>query len=398
MLDCAEGTVKSRCSRGRDRLAALLRDQLVVTHRHADTRNRARTVRSPPPSHATPCPGRRCTVTDDPTPATIPPRSRRYAASSPRPATTSRCRPTWRRGSTACSPTCRHAEPTVARTGAPAEPDGSEPVDASSPTCPSSAGAGRPVCSPPRPRSWSAESSSPRTCPCGSGAHGLGRPGRGAKATGSPPATPRAAAPGRPPPPQPGRQDSPHRDGEGPAPRRPRRRTAATSPRRPGRPATAAPATHDAGRLRPAAAPARHRRVRTRWSPALYRRAPAALVYHLPDARPGRRPARVRHRTADPDRHPAGTLSRARPGTSPRGAGGVRGNQRSPTICWNVWSDAPPVTRPDPDRHQELSHVAVPVRRAGPQRHHRRAPARPVTPRRSTPPAPPCTRWCSRAR
>jgi RNA polymerase sigma-70 factor (ECF subfamily) len=28
MLDCAEGTVKSRCSRGRDRLAALLRDRL----------------------------------------------------------------------------------------------------------------------------------------------------------------------------------------------------------------------------------------------------------------------------------------------------------------------------------------------------------------------------------
>jgi RNA polymerase sigma-70 factor (ECF subfamily) len=28
MLDCAEGTVKSRCSRGRERLAGLLRDQL----------------------------------------------------------------------------------------------------------------------------------------------------------------------------------------------------------------------------------------------------------------------------------------------------------------------------------------------------------------------------------
>ena len=28
MLDCAEGTVKSRCARGRERLAALLRDQL----------------------------------------------------------------------------------------------------------------------------------------------------------------------------------------------------------------------------------------------------------------------------------------------------------------------------------------------------------------------------------
>lgn len=29
MLDCAEGTVKSRCARGRDRLAALLRDRLA---------------------------------------------------------------------------------------------------------------------------------------------------------------------------------------------------------------------------------------------------------------------------------------------------------------------------------------------------------------------------------
>lgn len=29
MLDCAEGTVKSRCSRGRDRLATLLRDRLA---------------------------------------------------------------------------------------------------------------------------------------------------------------------------------------------------------------------------------------------------------------------------------------------------------------------------------------------------------------------------------
>jgi RNA polymerase sigma-70 factor (ECF subfamily) len=29
MLDCAEGTVKSRCARGRDRLATLLRDRLA---------------------------------------------------------------------------------------------------------------------------------------------------------------------------------------------------------------------------------------------------------------------------------------------------------------------------------------------------------------------------------
>ena len=31
MLDCAEGTVKSRCARGRDRLATLLRDRLAET-------------------------------------------------------------------------------------------------------------------------------------------------------------------------------------------------------------------------------------------------------------------------------------------------------------------------------------------------------------------------------
>jgi RNA polymerase sigma-70 factor (ECF subfamily) len=42
MLDCAEGTVKSRCSRGRDRLATLLRGRLDDTpgptrdHRHAE--------------------------------------------------------------------------------------------------------------------------------------------------------------------------------------------------------------------------------------------------------------------------------------------------------------------------------------------------------------------------
>ena len=29
MLDCAEGTVKSRCARGRERLATLLRDRLA---------------------------------------------------------------------------------------------------------------------------------------------------------------------------------------------------------------------------------------------------------------------------------------------------------------------------------------------------------------------------------
>ena len=31
MLDCAEGTVKSRCARGRERLATVLRDRLAAT-------------------------------------------------------------------------------------------------------------------------------------------------------------------------------------------------------------------------------------------------------------------------------------------------------------------------------------------------------------------------------
>ena len=33
MLECAEGTVKSRCARGRDRLATLLRDRLADSGR-----------------------------------------------------------------------------------------------------------------------------------------------------------------------------------------------------------------------------------------------------------------------------------------------------------------------------------------------------------------------------
>jgi len=40
MLDCAEGTVKSRCSRGRARLAALLRDRLADLDDPADPRER----------------------------------------------------------------------------------------------------------------------------------------------------------------------------------------------------------------------------------------------------------------------------------------------------------------------------------------------------------------------
>jgi RNA polymerase sigma-70 factor, ECF subfamily len=50
MLDCAEGTVKSRCSRGRDRLATLLRDRL------GDQPGRAAPPRDPghPEPHAPP--------------------------------------------------------------------------------------------------------------------------------------------------------------------------------------------------------------------------------------------------------------------------------------------------------------------------------------------------------
>ena len=40
MLDCAEGTVKSRCSRGRVRLAALLRDRLADLDEPTDPRER----------------------------------------------------------------------------------------------------------------------------------------------------------------------------------------------------------------------------------------------------------------------------------------------------------------------------------------------------------------------
>jgi RNA polymerase sigma-70 factor (ECF subfamily) len=41
MLDCAEGTVKSRCARGRDRLAGLLRDRLAdLPADHAEPRER----------------------------------------------------------------------------------------------------------------------------------------------------------------------------------------------------------------------------------------------------------------------------------------------------------------------------------------------------------------------
>jgi RNA polymerase sigma-70 factor, ECF subfamily len=46
MLDCAEGTVKSRCARGRDRLAILLRDRLG--DRSGDPRERGHPEPDPP--------------------------------------------------------------------------------------------------------------------------------------------------------------------------------------------------------------------------------------------------------------------------------------------------------------------------------------------------------------
>lgn len=69
MLDCAEGTVKSRCSRGRERLAGLLRDQLA--ERPADTgdggtaRPGDRRHSEPPDGRARPIP----TSPSTPTPA-----------------------------------------------------------------------------------------------------------------------------------------------------------------------------------------------------------------------------------------------------------------------------------------------------------------------------------------
>jgi RNA polymerase sigma-70 factor (ECF subfamily) len=54
MLDCAEGTVKSRCSRGRVRLAALLRDRLSDRDEPADPRERGHP--EPPGAAARPIP------------------------------------------------------------------------------------------------------------------------------------------------------------------------------------------------------------------------------------------------------------------------------------------------------------------------------------------------------
>jgi RNA polymerase sigma-70 factor (ECF subfamily) len=60
MLDCAEGTVKSRCARGRDRLASLLRDRL------ADGPDPRRDAPHPEPDPATTRP---IVVPPNPTPA-----------------------------------------------------------------------------------------------------------------------------------------------------------------------------------------------------------------------------------------------------------------------------------------------------------------------------------------
>jgi RNA polymerase sigma-70 factor (ECF subfamily) len=113
MLECAEGTVKSRCSRGRERLAVLLRDRLADTpgasrdRPHAEPRaGRARPIPVPPSPDPDPTPGEG--GAPGPTRPTHrrPPRSPRYAASWPRPATTSRCRATSPPGWTTSSPSC----------------------------------------------------------------------------------------------------------------------------------------------------------------------------------------------------------------------------------------------------------------------------------------------------
>ena len=54
MLDCAEGTVKSRCSRGRVRLAALLRDRLADLDEPTDPRERGHPEPPAPPGRPIP--------------------------------------------------------------------------------------------------------------------------------------------------------------------------------------------------------------------------------------------------------------------------------------------------------------------------------------------------------
>ncbi len=61
MLDCAEGTVKSRCSRGRVRLAALLRDRLADLD--APTEPRERGHPEPPAAPGRPIPASPTTTT-----------------------------------------------------------------------------------------------------------------------------------------------------------------------------------------------------------------------------------------------------------------------------------------------------------------------------------------------
>jgi|SRR4051812_15009994 RNA polymerase sigma-70 factor (ECF subfamily) len=66
MLECAEGTVKSRCSRGRDRLAALLRDRL------GDPPGTMASSRDRPHAEPDDGPGRPIAVPPRPTPTSSP--------------------------------------------------------------------------------------------------------------------------------------------------------------------------------------------------------------------------------------------------------------------------------------------------------------------------------------
>lgn len=60
MLDCAEGTVKSRCSRGRVRLATLLRDRLADLDEPSDARERGHP--EPPRAPGRPIPASPTTI------------------------------------------------------------------------------------------------------------------------------------------------------------------------------------------------------------------------------------------------------------------------------------------------------------------------------------------------
>ena len=183
MLDCAEGTVKSRCSRGRARLAALLGDLRPVTaddpRRGTPARRRRPTARPPGPA-ARP---RRAPDPHDHRPTARRPRggapmtdetddqparaaSERYAASSPTPATPSRCPPTWRPGSTACSPSLgrgqrRPADRVLPADAPPTRRRRRRPASRRSPA--DAAASARPRVVGRSPRSASAASSTPGT-------------------------------------------------------------------------------------------------------------------------------------------------------------------------------------------------------------------------------------------